>query len=58
MLKIRMDQDLRDQSGKITITAEPGYLAELISLDTELGYRQNMVREAGVGIPAEPEPQG
>ena len=59
MLKIRLDQDLRDQSGKITITATPGNLAELIALDTELGYRTGVFqREAGIGIPADPEPNG
>lgn len=56
MLKLRLDQDMRDLSGKITVVAEPGNLAEAIGLADELSLRMNIQRQAGVAIPAEPEP--
>jgi len=56
MITQQITQDETNLSGTLTITAEPGYLAELQAVFIELSSRENVVTNGTVTIlpPADP----
>ena len=55
-MTLRLDEDRRDNSGKITLVAPPGFLAEAVALTSELDLRRGIERIGGQVILAEVEP--
>lgn len=56
MIEQQLTQDQSNMSGKLLVTAQPGYLAELLNLFTELSTRQNVVTLGSITMlpPADP----
>ena len=56
MIQQQITQDETNMSGKLLVVAEPGYLAELLALFTELSTRQNVTTLGSITMlpPADP----
>jgi hypothetical protein len=56
MLTQQITQRMQDNSGQLVIVAEPGNLAELVGLASELDLRMNITTNGPITQLPEPEP--